>query len=111
MSWAHRPADSRVSWLNKSEFRSDKVRGAVAGRPGPIGGGALTIDGDATSRRMLNSLSLNWTPLGERGEGGMWYERAEIDRKSVVSGKSVSVRVDLRCRRLLKKKNTITQKN
>ena len=78
MSWAHRPATSRVSWLNKSEFRSDKVRDAVAGEPGPIGGGALTIDGDATGRRLLNSLSLNWTPLGERGEDGMWYERAEI---------------------------------
>ncbi|WP_447762773.1 hypothetical protein [Sphingopyxis panaciterrae] len=82
MSWAHRPAALRVSWLNKSEFRSDKVRDAVAGQPGPIGGGALTIDGDATSRRLLNSLSLNWTPLGDRGErlggGNMWYERAEI---------------------------------
>lgn len=78
MSWAHRPADSRISWLNKSEFRSDKVRDAVAGQPGPIGGGALTIDGDATSRRLLNSLSVNWTPLGERGADGMWYERAEI---------------------------------
>ena len=77
MSWAHRPADSRVSWLGKSEFRSDKVRDAVAGRAGPIGG-TLTIDGDATSRRLLGSLSANWTPLGTRGEGGMWYERAEI---------------------------------
>ena len=78
MSWAHRPAASRISWLNKSEFRSDKVRDAVAGQPGPIGGGALTIDGDATSRRLLNSLSVNWTPLGERGADGMWYERAEM---------------------------------
>jgi uncharacterized repeat protein (TIGR01451 family) len=78
MSWAHRPAESRVAWLNKSEFRSDKVRGAIAGQPGPIGGGALTIDGDATSRRALNSLSLNWTPMGTRGENGMWYERAEV---------------------------------
>ena len=82
MSWAHRPADSSVSWLNKSEFRSDKVRDAVAGQPGPIGGGALTIDGDATSRRMLNSLSVNWTPLGDRENrrdaGRMWYERGEF---------------------------------
>ncbi|WP_432770671.1 hypothetical protein [Sphingopyxis sp.] len=78
MSWAHRPADSRVSWLNKSEFRSDKLRGAIAGQPGPVGGAALTIDGDATSRRMLNSLSLNWTPLGSRGEGGQWFERGEV---------------------------------
>ncbi|OWR00944.1 DUF11 domain-containing protein [Sphingopyxis witflariensis] len=78
MSWAHRPASSRVSWLNKSEFRSDKVRDAVAGQAGPIGGGALTIDGDAASRRLLNSLSVNWTPLGDRDEDGLWYERAEI---------------------------------
>ena len=82
MSWAHRPADSSVSWLNKSEFRSDKVRDAVAGQPGPIGGGALTIDGDATSRRLLNSLSVNWTPLGHRENrrdaGRMWYERGEF---------------------------------
>lgn len=78
MSWAHRPADSQLSWLNKTEARSDKVRDAVAGQAGPIGG-ALTIDGDATSRRLLNSLSLNWTPLGDRGFGGEgWFERAEI---------------------------------
>ncbi|WP_083734262.1 DUF11 domain-containing protein [Sphingopyxis sp. KK2] len=84
MSWAHRPAESRVSWLNKTEFRSDKVRDAIAGQPGPIGGGALTIDGDATSRRALNSLSVNWTPMGNReigdrrGGDRMWYERAEV---------------------------------
>lgn len=78
MSWAHRPSASRISWLNKSEFRSDKVRDAIAGQPGPIGGGALAIDGDATSRRLLNSLSVNWSPLGDRGTGDGWYERAEI---------------------------------
>lgn len=84
LSWAHRPADSRVSWLGKSEFRSDKVRDAVAGEASPIGGGALTIDGDATSRRALNSLSVNWTPMGNREVGGrrggdrMWYERGEF---------------------------------
>ncbi|MGQ3099691.1 MAG: hypothetical protein ACT6Q5_05715 [Sphingopyxis solisilvae] len=82
MSWAHRPADSRVSWLNKSEFRSDKVRDAIAGQRSPIGGGALTIDGDATSRRLLNSLSVNWTPLGDRESrrdaGRIWYERGEF---------------------------------
>lgn len=77
-SWAHRPADSQISWLNKTEARSDKVRDAIAGQAGPIGG-TLTIDGDATSRRLLNSLSVNWTPLGGRGlDSGNWYERAEI---------------------------------
>jgi uncharacterized repeat protein (TIGR01451 family) len=78
MSWAHRPAGSRVSWLGKGEFRSDKVRDAIAGQPGPIGGGALAIDSDATSRRLLGSLSVNWTPLGDRAIGNGRYERAEI---------------------------------
>lgn len=82
MSWAHRPAMSRVSWLNKSEFRSDKLRDGVSGQPGPIGGPALTIDGDATSRRVLNSLSVNWTPLGDRDNRGntdrVWWERGEF---------------------------------
>ncbi|KTE21905.1 hypothetical protein ATE67_04485 [Sphingopyxis sp. H050] len=79
-SWAHRPAESRVAWLNKSEFRSDKVRDAIAGQAGPVGDIPLTIDGDATSRRLLNSLSVGWTPLGDRGigSGDGWYERAEI---------------------------------
>ena len=71
-----------MSWLNKSEFRTDKVRDAIAGRPGPIGGPALTIDGDATSRRVLNSLSVNWTPLGDRDDRRprrrLWYERGEF---------------------------------
>src|SRR3546814_15624838 len=33
-----------------------------------------------------------------------WFTPGEIDRKSVVSGKSVSVRVDLGGRRIIKKK-------
>jgi len=80
MSWAHRPAASRVAWLGKTEFRSDKVRGAVAGQRDAIGS-TLTIDGDATSRRLLGSLSVNWAPLGDRGgqaDGRTWYERAEF---------------------------------
>ncbi|MGB3794624.1 MAG: hypothetical protein WA978_17990 [Sphingopyxis granuli] len=81
-SWAHRPADSRVSWLDKAEYRSDEVRGAVAGQPGPVGSAPLTVSGDVTSRRLLNSLSVNWTPLAARdarqAEGRMWYERGEF---------------------------------
>lgn len=75
MSWAHRPAASRVSWLNKVEYRSDKVRDAVAGERDATGA-TLTIDGDATSRRLLGSLSANWSPLAKRGSD--WHERAEI---------------------------------
>lgn len=62
VSWAHRPADSRWSWLEKLELRDDRVTGAVLGQAGPIGGAALLIDGDARSRRVVNSLSVNWSP-------------------------------------------------
>jgi uncharacterized repeat protein (TIGR01451 family) len=58
LSWAHRPAGSAWSWLEKIELREDRVTGAVAGRPGPIGI-PLTISGDASSRRLVNSLSVN----------------------------------------------------
>jgi uncharacterized repeat protein (TIGR01451 family) len=75
ISWAHRPADSQWSFLNKSEFRYDAVRGAVAGLPGPIGGAPLNIDGDAQSRRIVNSLSVNYTPIDE--DGGRFIERGE----------------------------------
>ena len=75
ISWAHRPADSQWSFLNKSEFRYDAVRGAVAGLPGPIGGAPLNIDGDAKSRRVINSLSVNYTPIDE--DYGLFIERGE----------------------------------
>jgi uncharacterized repeat protein (TIGR01451 family) len=75
ISWAHRPADSQWSLLNKSEFRYDAVRGAVAGEAGPIGGAPLTIDGDAKSRRVINSLSVNYTPIDE--DDGAFIERGE----------------------------------
>jgi uncharacterized repeat protein (TIGR01451 family) len=88
ISWAHRPADSQWSLLNKSEFRYDAVRGAVSGLPGPIGGAPLTIDGDAKSRRVINSLSVNYTPIDaddgafiERGEYALfWGTRYVFDR-------------------------------
>ena len=75
ISWAHRPADSQWSLLNKTEFRYDAVRGAVAGLPGPIGGAPLTIDGDAKSRRVINSLSVNYTPIDK--DDGLFIERGE----------------------------------
>ena len=74
-SWAHRPADSRWSWLEKLEFREDKVRRATAGTSGPIGGAPLLIDGNATSRRIINSLSVNYTPIDE--DDGVFTESGE----------------------------------
>lgn len=75
ISWAHRPGNSQWSVLNKTEFRYDAVRGAVAGQAGPIGGALLEIDGDAKSRRVINSLSLNYTPIDE--QSGNFVERGE----------------------------------
>ncbi len=66
ISWAHRPADSRWAFLNKTEYRYDAVTGAIAGQPGPIGGAGLNINGDAKSQRLINSFSVNFTPVDER---------------------------------------------
>ncbi|MEQ1688213.1 MAG: hypothetical protein ABL874_06545, partial [Sphingopyxis sp.] len=76
LSWAHRPSDSRWSLFDKLEFRLDDVRGAVAGQPGPIGGPALTVSGDVRSRRVVNSLAVNFTPLQARD--GLWRESGEV---------------------------------
>ena len=75
VSWAYRPSDSAWLILNKTEFRYDAVRGAIAGAAGPVGGVLLNIDGDATSRRLVNSLSVNFTPI--RDNRGKFVERGE----------------------------------
>lgn len=87
-SWAHRPAASEWSWLEKLEFREDRVRNAVAGESGPIGGAPLLVNGNVTSRRIINSLSVNYTPINaDRGlftEAGeysfFWGSRYVFDR-------------------------------
>lgn len=50
--------------LGKLEYRSDRVTGAVAGNVAGAGRTALIVDGDATSRRLVASLSTNWSPRG-----------------------------------------------
>lgn len=65
ISWAHRPDDSRWSWLNKLELRDDRITNAIAGLPGPVGSAPLLITGDARSRRIVNSLSVNYSPTGD----------------------------------------------
>lgn len=75
ISWAHRPADSQWAVLNKTEFRHDAVKNAVAGLPGPIGGSPLLVSGDVKSDRVINSLSINYTPIDERD--GNFIERGE----------------------------------
>jgi len=88
VSWANRPDDSRWSWLEKLELRSDSVSGVTAGLPGPIGGAPLLVTGNASSKRVINSLSVNWSPvtraegryLGRSEVGLFWGTRYVSDR-------------------------------
>lgn len=77
ISWAYRPSNSRWSILDKTEFRSDSIRNAIAGNAGPIGGAALTISGDAVSRRVINSISINYSPIANNDGGNEFFERGE----------------------------------
>lgn len=65
ISAAHRPADSDFAFLTKLEYRSDRVVNAVAGETDASGRTALTVTGDAQSRRLIGSLSTNWLPLAK----------------------------------------------
>ena len=69
LATAHRPADSRFALLGKLEYRSDSVIGAVAGEVGPAGRTALLVDGAASSRRVMASLSMNWSPHSHGDSG------------------------------------------
>ncbi|HEY0445850.1 MAG TPA: hypothetical protein VGD19_05290 [Allosphingosinicella sp.] len=98
LSWAHRPSGSALSWLEKLELREDRVTGAVAGEPGPIGT-PLTVTGDARSRRVVNSLSINWTPQSRLGEVSLfWGSRYVSDKygEDDVKGWSNVVGADVR---------------
>lgn len=83
IAFAHRPDGSPLAMLGRLEYRSDQITGALGGEIGgiaAIGGGAgrtaLTVDGDATSRRLVGSLSTNFSPRGH--VGGAEVRRHEI---------------------------------
>lgn len=67
---ARRPADSDFAWLGKLEFRADTVIAATAtpaastqaGPAGTLASSAFTLNGNAHSRRLMMSVSGNWTP-------------------------------------------------
>jgi len=72
LAFAHRPDSSEVAMLGKLEYRSDTVTDAVAGEAGAAGRTALIVDGDAQSRRLVASLSTNWSPRGwDEDENGV----------------------------------------
>jgi hypothetical protein len=62
ISAAYRPAGASFAALTKIEYRSDAITGAQAGEAGPAGRSALLLSGDATARRLLGSISANWSP-------------------------------------------------
>jgi uncharacterized repeat protein (TIGR01451 family) len=106
LTWAHRPPASALSFLDKFELREDMVRGAVAGVAGPLGA-PFTISGDARSRRIVNSLAVNFSPYGGSGEAGhfgrtelsfFWGTRYVSDRVSGddIKGWSNVVGADIR---------------
>ena len=76
LSWAHRPDDARLQWLDKLEIRRDAVTNAVAGLPGAIGGAPLLVTGNASSARVINSLSANWSPVSKAD--GRYLGRSEV---------------------------------
>lgn len=62
LTFAHRPDGSDFALLGRVEYRADAVTGAVAGQTGPVGRTALNVTGDALSRRLVGSVSANWSP-------------------------------------------------
>src|SRR3546814_14536736 len=74
---------------------SGKINGAV-GNYNAHGAAYPDVDWPAFARRFVESLDLDFNP----------YTTQLEDRKSAVSGKSVSVRVDLGGRSTIKKKKT-----
>jgi uncharacterized repeat protein (TIGR01451 family) len=76
VSWANRPDNSRFAFLEKLELRSDIAKNAIFGEAGPIGGAPLLVDGNVKSKRIINSLSVNWSPTKLRDEE--YLERSEV---------------------------------
>ena len=69
---AHRPDESDFAFLGKLEYRSDAIWNAIQGEAGPTGRTALDISGDAKSRRLIASLSTNWSPEGRDADGQLF---------------------------------------
>jgi hypothetical protein len=96
LSWAHRPAGSAFTFLDKLELREDAVKGAVAGVAGPLG--LLDVSGNVTSRRLVNSLSTNFSPNDRQEISFFWGTRYASDKVDGgdVKGWSNVVGADLR---------------
>jgi uncharacterized repeat protein (TIGR01451 family) len=76
VSGAYRPATSQFAVLGKLSWVEDQLTGGVAGAADPAGNATLLVSGDAISRRVVGSLSVDWAPQG-RDENGT-YQRDEV---------------------------------
>ncbi|MFA9199598.1 MAG: hypothetical protein ACEQR8_00185 [Cypionkella sp.] len=76
LSAAWRPASLPWAVLAKLAYRADRIEGAVRGEAGFAGRSALLVDGDAAARRLVGSLSANWSPTGR--DQGRLVQRTEI---------------------------------
>src|SRR3546814_15894143 len=94
-----------------SDWSSDVCSSDLLGQPGRRGPGT-PVRLRARSRRAAGWRRLQTRPGRGAGGGAVHLDRSgrrEQDRKSVVEGKGVSVRVDLGGRRIIKKKNITPQ--
>jgi hypothetical protein len=80
LTWANRPADRPLTWLDKLEIRRDAVTGALPGSTDALGN-PLTVVGDARSLRVINSLTVNYSSADNRYEASVfWGTRYVSDR-------------------------------
>lgn len=75
---AHRPENADYAVLAKLEYRSDSVSGAIDGEAGPAGRTLLVVDGDAKSRRVIGSVSTNWSPSQHEVDEGRTADGSEF---------------------------------
>ena len=79
IAFTHRPSASPLAMLGRLEYRSDQITGGVAGDiSGGAGAGrtALVVNGNAASRRLVASLSTNFSPRGQ--DDGAEVRRHEV---------------------------------
>ncbi len=88
LAFAHRPGASEIAMLGKLEYRSDTVTNAIAGEAGAAGRTALTVNGDARSRRLIASVSTNWSPSEwDRDENDNLIQRRNDEFSLFVAGR------------------------
>lgn len=84
LATAYRPENAELAGLARLSYRSDQVVGVVAGAASALGNSVFSVDGNALARRVLASVSLNWTPrdkvdLRDGDDRHEWLQRSEFE--------------------------------